>query len=157
VDSAARLRINNSFALRDAVARRLGIAQLPLVVATHDGRTQALVRILPEWELPRVPVQAVFPGTRYLTPTRLVHSSITLLRRSPSLAIRTIEARLPKGKLSVKNHCSQWRFERDPDEAIRIKEGKRSLRSATWFIGGGSMSPYAGDLWPLVTARDGPP
>jgi DNA-binding transcriptional LysR family regulator len=68
VESAARLRINNSLALRDAAARGLGIAQLPLVVAAHAGHTQALVRILPEWEPPRVPVQAVFPGTRYLTP-----------------------------------------------------------------------------------------
>jgi DNA-binding transcriptional LysR family regulator len=68
IDPRARLRINNSLAVRDAAASALGIAQLPLVVAAPLVATGGLVAVLPEWSPPRVPVNAVFPSTRYLTP-----------------------------------------------------------------------------------------
>jgi DNA-binding transcriptional LysR family regulator len=68
IDAPARLRINNSFAVRDAAVRGLGIAQLPLAVVRDALASGALVRVLPDWEPPAAPVHAVFPGTRYLTP-----------------------------------------------------------------------------------------
>jgi DNA-binding transcriptional LysR family regulator len=68
VDAAGRLRINNSFAVRDAAVRGLGIAQLPLAVVRESQQAGALVRVLQDWEPAAVPVHAVFPGTRYLTP-----------------------------------------------------------------------------------------
>ncbi|MFO1310921.1 MAG: LysR family transcriptional regulator [Burkholderiales bacterium] len=68
VDAAGRLRINNSFAVRDAVARGLGIALLPKIVVDRADGPRSLVRVLPDWEPSPVPVHAVFPGTRYLTP-----------------------------------------------------------------------------------------
>ena len=68
VPVSARLRINNSFAVRDAVINGLGIAQLPLAVARQLPANQRLVNVLPEWESRAVPVHAVFPGLRYLTP-----------------------------------------------------------------------------------------
>ena len=68
VDAAGRLRINNSFAVRDAAVRGLGIAQLPLAVVHESQQAGALVRVLQGWEPAAVPVHAVFPGTRYLTP-----------------------------------------------------------------------------------------
>jgi DNA-binding transcriptional LysR family regulator len=68
VEAAGRLRINNSFAVRDAAAQGLGIAQMPLAVADEALREGALTRVLPEWSPPAVPVHAVFAGTRYLTP-----------------------------------------------------------------------------------------
>jgi LysR family transcriptional regulator for bpeEF and oprC len=68
VDSTGRLRVNNSFAVRDAAVRGLGIAQLPLAVAAQIVPREDLVQVLPEWEPPTVPVHAVFPGLRYLTP-----------------------------------------------------------------------------------------
>jgi DNA-binding transcriptional LysR family regulator len=68
VDAAGRLRANNSFAVRDAAVLGLGIAQLPVAVAQDALRAGALVRVLPEWSPRAVPVHAVFPGTRYLTP-----------------------------------------------------------------------------------------
>lgn len=68
IDAPGRLRADNSFAVRDAAARGLGIAQLPLAVVRAAGSPDALVRVLPGWEAPAVPVHAVFPGTRYLTP-----------------------------------------------------------------------------------------
>jgi DNA-binding transcriptional LysR family regulator len=46
VDAPARLRINNSFAVRDAAIQGLGIAQLPVVVA--DMASTGLARVLPE-------------------------------------------------------------------------------------------------------------
>jgi len=66
VDTAGRLRVNNSFAVRDAARAGLGIAQLPLRVARGAG--DALVRVLPDWAPAAVPVHAVFPSNRYLTP-----------------------------------------------------------------------------------------
>ena len=68
MDAAGRLRINNSFAVRDAAVRGLGIALLPLAVARQALAAGALLRVLPAWSPPTVPVHAVFPGTRYLTP-----------------------------------------------------------------------------------------
>jgi LysR family transcriptional regulator for bpeEF and oprC len=68
IEFQARLRINNSFAVRDAAASALGIAQLPLIVAAPLVAAGGLVAVLPEWSPPRVPVNAVFPSTRYLTP-----------------------------------------------------------------------------------------
>ena len=64
----ARLRINNSFAIRDAAIRGLGIAQLPVVVASGAKSSGELTRVLPDWHPPAVPVHALFPSNRYLTP-----------------------------------------------------------------------------------------
>jgi LysR family transcriptional regulator for bpeEF and oprC len=63
-----RMKANNVFAVRDAAAAGLGIAQLPLIVAgpsLREGRLQAVLR---NWEPPKVPVHAVFASARYLTP-----------------------------------------------------------------------------------------
>jgi len=68
VEAAGKLRVNNSFAVRDAAVHGLGIAQLPLAVAHDALRDGRLARVLPAWQPPAVPVHAVFPGTRYLTP-----------------------------------------------------------------------------------------
>lgn len=65
---APRLRINNSFAVRDAALQGLGIARLPLAVVSNLPETLHLTRVLPAWIPPPVPVNAVFPGLRYLTP-----------------------------------------------------------------------------------------
>jgi DNA-binding transcriptional LysR family regulator len=68
VSVAPRLRINNSFAVRDAALRGLGIARLPLAVVSDLPKTLHLIHVLPAWCPPPVPVNAVFPGLRYLTP-----------------------------------------------------------------------------------------
>lgn len=68
IDAAARLRINNSFAVRDAALQGLGIAQLPLVVARSAPASTSLASVLPDWRPPAVPVHALFPSSRYLTP-----------------------------------------------------------------------------------------
>jgi DNA-binding transcriptional LysR family regulator len=68
VDAPARLRVNNSFAVRDALLASLGIGRLPLMVAADSVKAGRLVQLLPQWEPAAVPVHAVFPSNRYLTP-----------------------------------------------------------------------------------------
>lgn len=68
ITGPARLRVNNSFAVRDAVLRGLGIGQLPLLIAAEAGVRERLVRVLPGWSTAPVPVHAVYPSSRYLTP-----------------------------------------------------------------------------------------
>ncbi len=68
VELTARLYVNNSFAIRDAASLGLGIAQLPLIVAKEAVASGKLIPVLPEWRRSPVPVHAVFPSNRYLTP-----------------------------------------------------------------------------------------
>lgn len=68
VEFRPRLRANNVFAVRDAAAAGLGIAQMPLVVAEPLLAQGGLVPVLDDWSLPTVPVHAVFASPRYLTP-----------------------------------------------------------------------------------------
>jgi len=85
IGGQARLRVNNSFAVRDAVLNSLGIGQLPLLVATKAGVCERLVRVLPDWSGAPVPVHAVYPSNRYLSPK--VRAFIDLaLERLPQAA-----------------------------------------------------------------------
>lgn len=68
VDGPARLRVNNSFAVREAVSRELGIGKLPLLVAAQGLSAGPLVPVLADWSLPPVPAHAVYPSNRYLSP-----------------------------------------------------------------------------------------
>lgn len=68
VDVAARLRTNNSFALRDAVLAGLGIGRLPLMLAAEPVAAGRLVPVLADWRPPGAPVYAVYPDNRYLAP-----------------------------------------------------------------------------------------
>jgi LysR family transcriptional regulator for bpeEF and oprC len=62
-----RMRANNVFAVRDAAVAGLGVAQLPLLVATNAVRAGQLRAVLPDWSPPTVPVNAVFASARYLS------------------------------------------------------------------------------------------
>jgi len=68
IDGPARLRVNNSYAVRDAALRGLGTGQLPPLIAAEALRRNKLARVLPDWQPTPVPVHAVFPSNRYLTP-----------------------------------------------------------------------------------------
>lgn len=63
-----RLKVNNVFAVRDAAMAGLGIAQLPLIVASPALQSSHLKAVLPGWAPSPVPVHAVFASARYLTP-----------------------------------------------------------------------------------------
>jgi LysR family transcriptional regulator, regulator for bpeEF and oprC len=68
VEGPARMRVNNSFAVRDALLHSLGIGQLPLLIAMEGLAAERLVPVLAEWRPPAVPVYAVYPSNRYLSP-----------------------------------------------------------------------------------------
>jgi LysR family transcriptional regulator for bpeEF and oprC len=68
IDGPARLRVNNSFAVRDALQRSLGVGLLPLLVAADAVEVGALAPVMPGWRPPPVPVHAVYPSNRYLSP-----------------------------------------------------------------------------------------
>jgi LysR family transcriptional regulator, regulator for bpeEF and oprC len=63
-----RLSVNNSFALRDAAIKRLGIAKIPKRIAEKCVTTGELVALLGDWQIQPISVFALFPSTRYLTP-----------------------------------------------------------------------------------------
>jgi LysR family transcriptional regulator, regulator for bpeEF and oprC len=64
----ARLCVNNSFAVRDALQRGLGIGVLPLLIAAESVAAGQLLPVLPSWRPPSVPVHALYPSSRYLSP-----------------------------------------------------------------------------------------
>jgi LysR family transcriptional regulator, regulator for bpeEF and oprC len=68
IDKNARVFVNSTFAARDACASGLGIAKLPILVGDDMLKDKRLQRVLPKWAHPSVPVHALFPSTRYLTP-----------------------------------------------------------------------------------------
>jgi DNA-binding transcriptional LysR family regulator len=80
VECPARLRVNNSFAVRDALLRSLGIGQLPLLIAMEGLAAERLVPVLPGWQLPRMPVHAVYPSNRYLSPKVRAFIDLALAR-----------------------------------------------------------------------------
>jgi DNA-binding transcriptional LysR family regulator len=88
IEGPARLRINNSFAVCDAAIQGLGIAQLPLLVAHAALSSGQLTRVLPEWSPAAVPVHALFPSSRYLTPK---------VRAFIDLAVDAFSGREPTG------------------------------------------------------------
>ncbi|HEX4858472.1 MAG TPA: LysR family transcriptional regulator [Usitatibacteraceae bacterium] len=65
---SARLKVNNSFAVRDAAEAGLGIAQLPLLIVADALRARRLVRVLPDWSAPPMPVHAVYASAKFLSP-----------------------------------------------------------------------------------------
>jgi DNA-binding transcriptional LysR family regulator len=68
IEGPTRLRVNNSFAVRDALLRGLGVGQLPLLIAREPLGAGSLVQVLPGWAGVPAPVQAVYPSNRYLSP-----------------------------------------------------------------------------------------
>jgi len=67
-DAPPRMRTDSRFAQRDALLAGLGIAESLELIAEQEVAAGRLVRILPGWTRPPVPVHAVFPSYRYLTP-----------------------------------------------------------------------------------------
>jgi len=68
LEAPARLRVNNSFAVRDALLRSLGVGRLPLLIAAAEVARGRLVPVLTEWSTPAADVHAVYPSSRYLAP-----------------------------------------------------------------------------------------
>ncbi|MBT0569732.1 LysR family transcriptional regulator [Curvibacter sp. CHRR-16] len=57
-----------------------GIGSVPNALARRDWEQGALVRVLPDWQLPTVPISAVFPGRKLMPPKTRVF--IDMLHRA---------------------------------------------------------------------------
>jgi len=68
VEVSARLVVNDFDIVRETALAGLGVAQLPLSMSVDDLRAGRLVRVLADWCSPPVPVHAVYPSTRHLSP-----------------------------------------------------------------------------------------
>jgi DNA-binding transcriptional LysR family regulator len=64
----ARLVVNDYDLLGEATRSGLGIATLPVFRCIDDLRARRLRRVLPQWRSPAVPLHAVYPSTRHLSP-----------------------------------------------------------------------------------------
>ena len=67
-DWTPRLSADNNALLRKAAVAGLGIALVPRFQAAPLAAQGRLVEVLPGWTRPNVPVHAVFPSSRFLTP-----------------------------------------------------------------------------------------
>jgi DNA-binding transcriptional LysR family regulator len=65
---AGQLTINNGPALLRAVLADIGIAMLPDYLVAEDLTAGRLVRLFPEFEFPRAPLQLVYLPDRHMTP-----------------------------------------------------------------------------------------
>lgn len=68
VEAAPRLRVDSRYAQRDATLAGLGIAENLEAISADDVAAGRLMPVLPGWTRAPVPVHAVFPSQRYLTP-----------------------------------------------------------------------------------------
>lgn len=63
-----RFRVNDSDMLHAAAVAGLGVALVPLFRCTSDLKNRRLERVLPGWNAPLTPINAVYPSTRHLSP-----------------------------------------------------------------------------------------
>lgn len=68
VEVKSRLVINDFDLLSDAAVAGLGIATLPLWSCAEALRAGTLRRVLPRWGPPKIPLHALYPSTRHLSP-----------------------------------------------------------------------------------------
>lgn len=68
VEVRARLVVNDFDVLEEAVRAGLGVAMLPVFRCVGHLRTKTLRRVLPQWCSPPIPLHAVYPSTRHLSP-----------------------------------------------------------------------------------------
>ena len=63
-----RLVVNDFEILQQAVANGLGVAMLPIDRSSKMLRSGALEQVVPEWKSPEIPISAVYPSVRHLSP-----------------------------------------------------------------------------------------
>jgi len=68
IDVRARFTVNDFDFLDEAARAGLGVAMLPVFRCIENIRTKRLERVLPEWCSPEIPLHAVYPSTRHLSP-----------------------------------------------------------------------------------------
>jgi DNA-binding transcriptional LysR family regulator len=75
-----RLSANNFEILMESARAGVGIAMVPEFLCAGDLRARRLARVLPDWCSAEIPVQAVYPTARHLSPK--VSAFIELVRAS---------------------------------------------------------------------------
>jgi DNA-binding transcriptional LysR family regulator len=68
IDVSGKLTVNDFEFLEEAAMAGLGIAMLPVFRCINDLRSKKLKRVLPDWCTRDVPLHAVYPSTRHLSP-----------------------------------------------------------------------------------------
>lgn len=68
VDVKARLVVNDFDFVEQAAFSGLGVAMIPAFRCVEALRSQRLLRVLPAWSSPEIPVHAVYPSARHLSP-----------------------------------------------------------------------------------------
>ncbi|WDZ79172.1 LysR family transcriptional regulator (plasmid) [Ensifer adhaerens] len=61
-----RLELNHSLGLRDAALSGVGVVLLPDFIVGEDLRQGRLVRLLPDWHISTIQLQAVYPANRHI-------------------------------------------------------------------------------------------
>ncbi len=79
----ARVVANDLDVVREAARAGLGVAWLPEFAAEGDLRERRLVRLLPSWCSDDVPLQAVYPTARLLSPKVAAFVELLVARLSP--------------------------------------------------------------------------
>lgn len=102
-----RLHINNSLALREAALAGLGIARLPQLLASPLPPGAKLSPVLPDWQLPALPVHAVFAGLRYLTPKVRAFIDLAAQAFTPQAAPSSSASPFPINEIG--SHCALCR------------------------------------------------
>jgi DNA-binding transcriptional LysR family regulator len=74
-----RLVVNDPDLLREAAVAGMGVTLIPAARCAGDVRRGRLRRVLPAWRSAELPIQAVYPSTRHLSPK--VRAFIDLLDR----------------------------------------------------------------------------
>jgi len=69
VDLSPRITVNDPLSIYRLVLNGAGVGGLSAYVCAADIEAGRLVRLLPEWGMPSVEVNAVFPSNRELSPT----------------------------------------------------------------------------------------
>jgi DNA-binding transcriptional LysR family regulator len=64
----SRMRLDSGEAIRDAALLGLGIAYLPNFLTAEYLKDGSLIQLLPSYGTEEVPVQAIYPSRRYLSP-----------------------------------------------------------------------------------------
>jgi len=125
IEATAKLRVNNSFAVRDALLRSLGVGQLPLMVASDSVKSGRLVQVSPDWAPSPVPVHAVFPGNRYITPKVRAFVDLALARFPSAKAFSDWRADL------VRLGPSELAAGRSKPPRVTLGSGSRGRRRAS--------------------------
>ncbi len=81
----ARMTVNDFEVLGDAVRAGLGIASMPALFIEEDLRKGRLVRVVPGWRAEDVPLQALYPTSRHLSPRVAAFVAVLLEELTPRL------------------------------------------------------------------------